>query len=56
MEELDAKGLIYFPEGMDKRFRQRFLDESQDELFNLWTDITAVNSQAKEDTSSDSKT
>ena len=52
LEELDAKGMIYWPEGGEgvPRFK-KFIDESSGRAVqSLWTDISSVNSQAKEDT------
>jgi site-specific DNA-methyltransferase (adenine-specific)/adenine-specific DNA-methyltransferase len=52
LDELDAKGMIYWPEGGDgvPRFK-KFIDESSGRAVqSLWTDISSVNSQAKEDT------
>lgn len=52
LDELDAKGLIYWPtnDGGIPRFK-RFLDEQKGiPLQSLWDDIPPVNSQATEDT------
>jgi len=52
LEELDAKGMIYYPEGGEgvPRFK-KFIDESSGRAVqSLWTDVSSVNSQAKEDT------
>ena len=51
MTKLDAEGRIWYPQDKTKRPRlKRYLDESKGRLAdNLWTDISPVNSQAKED-------
>ena len=51
MTKLDAEGRIWYPNDKTKRPRlKRYLDESKGRLAdNLWTDISPVNSQAKED-------
>jgi adenine-specific DNA-methyltransferase len=50
MEELDRKGLLYFPKDKTGRIRlKRYLDESPGQIAqNLWTDIAPINSQAHE--------
>ncbi len=49
LDELDAKGLIYWPlKGGIPRFK-RYLDEQKGQpILSLWTDIPPVNSQARE--------
>lgn len=52
LDELDKDGLIYYPQGGDgvPRFK-KFMEESKGRAVqSLWTDISSVNSQAKEDT------
>jgi adenine-specific DNA-methyltransferase len=52
LEELDSKGLIYYPERGDgvPRFK-RFMEDSEGRAVqSLWADISSVNSQALEDT------
>jgi adenine-specific DNA-methyltransferase len=51
MTKLDAEGRIWYPDVKTKRPRlKRYLDESKGRLSdNLWTDISPINSQAKED-------
>ena len=50
MEELDRQGRLYFPSDQDGRIRlKRYLDEVPGQVAqNLWTDISPINSQAKE--------
>lgn len=50
MAELDAKGLIWYPDSKDKRPRlKRYLDEMSGVLMgNIWTDIDPINSRAAE--------
>ncbi len=50
MEELDRKGLLYYPKDKTGRIRlKRYLDESLGQIAqNLWTDIAPINSQANE--------
>jgi site-specific DNA-methyltransferase (adenine-specific)/adenine-specific DNA-methyltransferase len=50
MQELDRAGKLYFPDDKSKRIRlKRFLDETPGQIAqNLWTDISPINSQAKE--------
>jgi DNA modification methylase len=50
MQELDEKGRLYFPEDKNGRIRvKRYLDEVPGQIAqNLWTDISPVNSQARE--------
>ena len=52
LNELDAKGLIYYPESGDgvPRFKKFMEDSKGRAIQSLWTDISSVNSQAKEDT------
>ncbi len=52
MQEMEAAGRLEFPDQMNKRIRRRvFLDELKGKpIQSLWEDVTAVNSQAKEDT------
>jgi DNA modification methylase len=52
LEELEAKGLIYFPEGGEgvPRFKKFMEDSAGRAVQSLWTDISSVNSQAIEDT------
>ncbi len=52
LDELDAKGLIYWPPGGDgvPRFKKFMEDSAGRAVQSLWTDISGVNSQAKEDT------
>lgn len=52
LDELDATGLLYWPENKGGIPRlKRFLDEQKGvPVQSLWDDIFAVNSQAKEDT------
>ena len=49
LDELDVKGLIYWPQrGGVPRFK-RYLDEQKGQpILSLWTDIPPVNSQARE--------
>src|SRR6185437_899160 len=50
MASLDAEGKIWYPEDKSKRPRlRRYLDEGKGTLAtNIWTDISPINSQAKE--------
>src|SRR3990170_2426303 len=50
MEELDRQDRLYFPEDPEGRIRlKRYLDEVPGQIAqNLWTDISPINSQAKE--------
>lgn len=50
MEELDARGRLYFPKDTNGRIRlKRYLDESPGQIAqNLWIDIAPINSQAHE--------
>jgi hypothetical protein len=50
MAELDAKGLIWYPDDKTKRPRyKRYLDEMQGvPMGSVWTDIAPLNSQAQE--------
>ncbi len=50
MEELDRQGRLYFPDDKAKRIRlKRYLDETPGQIAqNFWTDISPINSQAKE--------
>jgi site-specific DNA-methyltransferase (adenine-specific) len=50
MEQLDAKGLLYFPKDKAGRIRvKRYLDEMPGTPFgNVWDDISPINSQAQE--------
>ena len=50
MAELDAKGLVWYPDSKDKRPRlKRYLDEMAGVLMgNVWTDIDPINSRAAE--------
>jgi site-specific DNA-methyltransferase (adenine-specific) len=50
MKELDAAGLLYFPEAKDGRIRlKRYLDEMPGmPIGNVWEDIPPINSQAQE--------
>ncbi|MBW3622604.1 MAG: site-specific DNA-methyltransferase [Armatimonadetes bacterium] len=50
MEQLDAEGRIWFPKDIEKKLRiKRFLDDMPGiPLGNVWTDISPINSQAKE--------
>jgi len=50
MEELDRQGRLYFPTDPEGRIRlKRYLDEVPGQIAqNLWTDISPINSQAKE--------
>ncbi|MEO8395757.1 MAG: DNA methyltransferase [Chloroflexota bacterium] len=50
MQKLDTEGRIWYPESKDKRPRlKRYLSEMSGRIFdNVWTDISPVNSQAKE--------
>jgi len=50
MEKLDKEGRIWYPKDTAKRPRvKRYLDEMEGEVLdNLWTDISPINSQAKE--------
>ncbi len=52
MQEMEAAGRLEFPDDKNKRIRRRvFLDELKGKpIQSLWEDVTAVNSQAKEDT------
>jgi adenine-specific DNA-methyltransferase len=52
MQEMEAAGRLEFPDHKNKRIRRRvFLDELKGKpIQSLWEDVTAVNSQAKEDT------
>ena len=50
MQDLDAKGLLYFPKDKSGRLRiKRYLDEMPGTPFgNVWDDISPINSQAQE--------
>lgn len=50
MEELDAKGLLYFPKDKNGRLRiKRYLDEMPGApIGNIWDNIPPINSQAQE--------
>lgn len=48
MEQLDAQGLIYFPEKGDRLRFKRFLDDDGMPIMSVWNDIPPVNSQAEE--------
>jgi site-specific DNA-methyltransferase (adenine-specific) len=50
MTKLDAEGRVWYPADRNKRPRlKRFLDEMQGTILsNIWTDISPLNSQAKE--------
>lgn len=50
MEALDKEGRLYFPSDPTGRIRlKRYLDETPGQIAqNLWTDISPINSQAKE--------
>ncbi|MGO8670086.1 MAG: DNA methyltransferase [Capsulimonadaceae bacterium] len=50
MEELDAQGLLYFPQSISGRIRLKiYLDESRGTpVGNIWDDISPINSQAAE--------
>ncbi len=50
MRELDQQGRLYFPPDKDGRIRlKRYLDEVPGQIAqNLWTDISPINSQARE--------
>jgi site-specific DNA-methyltransferase (adenine-specific) len=50
MKELDAAGLLHFPESKDGRIRlRRYLDEMPGmPIGNVWEDIPPINSQAQE--------
>lgn len=50
MTQLDAEGLVWYPDSKDKRPRlKRFLDEMHGVLMgNVWTDIDPINSRAAE--------
>jgi hypothetical protein len=50
MQELDRQGRLYIPDDKTKRIRlKRYLDESPGQIAqNFWTDISPINSQAKE--------
>ncbi|MBP7761847.1 MAG: site-specific DNA-methyltransferase [Alphaproteobacteria bacterium] len=50
MQELDQQGRLYFPEDKNGRIRlKRYLDEVPGQIAqNLWTDISPINSQARE--------
>lgn len=50
MARLDAEGRIWYPDSKLKRLRvKRYLDEQQGAVLgNVWTDISAINSQARE--------
>lgn len=50
MKELDEQGRLYFPEDKTGRIRlKRYLDEVPGQIAqNFWTDISPVNSQARE--------
>jgi site-specific DNA-methyltransferase (adenine-specific)/adenine-specific DNA-methyltransferase len=52
MQAMEAAGRLEFPDDKNKRIRRRvFLDELKGKpIQSLWEDVTAVNSQAKEDT------
>ena len=52
LDELDSKGLIYYPESGEgvPRFKKFMEDSKGRAVQSLWTDISGVNSQAKEDT------
>jgi hypothetical protein len=52
LEELNKDGLIYYPEGGDgvPRFKKFMEDSKGRAVQSLWTDVSSVNSQAKEDT------
>ena len=56
LEELEAAGLIYWPNQNGIPRLKRFLDEQKGvPLQSLWEDIPPVNSQAKEDTGYDTQ-
>ena len=50
MEELDRQDRLYFPDDPEGRIRlKRYLEEVPGQIAqNLWTDISPINSQAKE--------
>lgn len=48
MEELDGKGLIYYPTKGERLALKRYLDNDGMPLMSIWTDIPPVNSQATE--------
>jgi adenine-specific DNA-methyltransferase len=51
LEELDSKGLLYWPDRGEVPRLKRYLEEQKGvPLQSLWTDIPPVNSQALEDT------
>lgn len=51
LDELDAKGMLYWPERGEVPRLKRFLDEQKGvPVQSLWDDIPPVNSQALEDT------
>ena len=52
MAQLDADGLIWYPDSKTKRLQlKRYLDEQPGSVLgNVWTDIAPVNSQAQERT------
>ncbi len=56
MAELDAAGLIWYPDDKTKRPRlKRYLAERGGAIHSIWNDIPPVNSQAREDTGYDTQ-
>jgi adenine-specific DNA-methyltransferase len=49
MEKLDAQGLIVYPQSGGRPRFKRFLSDDGMPLTSIWSDLPAVNSQAKED-------